>query len=102
MGEVLRAGVLSTRREDVSLADDVKVMQQQVWDHLPGVGSLSNRVALKYGRGGIVDIEFVVQYLVIKYAAHYPDAGRWSDLVRILEALEAFEILSSGDVNSGR
>ena len=71
-------------------------------DHLPGVGSLSNRVALKYVRGGIVDIEFVVQYLVLKYAAHYPDAGHWSDVVRILEALEAFEILSAGDVNSGR
>ncbi len=77
-------------------------MRQEMRDHLPGVGCLSNRVALKYGRGGIVDIEFVVQYLVLKYAAHYPDAGRWSDVVRILEALKAFEILSSGDVNSGR
>ena len=70
-------------------------------DHLPGVGSLSNRVALKYGRGGIVDIEYVVQYVVFKYTAYYPDAGRWSDVVRIIEALEAFEILSSDDVNSG-
>ena len=55
------------------------------------------RLALKYLRGGIVDIEFVVQYLVLKHAAHYPDVGRWSDVVRILEACR---ILSSSDANS--
>jgi glutamate-ammonia-ligase adenylyltransferase len=86
----------------MSLADDVEVMRQKMRDDLPGVAGLSNPVALKYGRGGIVDIEFVVQYLVLKYAAHYPDVGRWSDVVRIREALEAFEILGSGDVNTGR
>ncbi len=75
--EALRAEVLSRRRDDVS-----------------------HRVALKYGPGGIVDIEFVVQYLVLKHAAHYPDVGRWSDVVRILEALEARRILSSSDASS--
>ena len=98
--EGLRAEVLSTPRDDVSLADDVTAMRQKMRDHSPAVGDASRRVALKYGRGGIVDIEFVVQYLVLKHAAHYPDVGRWSDVVRILEALEACRILSSSDANS--
>ena len=69
-------------------------------DHSPAVVDVSHRVALKYGRGGIVDIEFVVHYLVFKHAAHYPDVGRWTDVVRILEALEACIILSSSDAIS--
>ena len=98
--EALRAEVLSTRRDDVPLADDVTAMRQKMRDHSLPAGEASHRVALKYGRGGIVDIEFVVQYLVLKHAAHYPDVGRWSDVVRILEALEACRILSSSDANS--
>ena len=95
--EALRAEVLSTRRDDVPLADDFTAMRQKMRDHSPAVVDASHRVALKYGRGGIVDIEFVVQYLVLKHAAHYPDVGRWSDVVRILEACR---ILSSSDANS--
>ena len=98
--EALRAEVLSTRRDDVPLAADVTAMRQKMRDHSLAAGDASYRVALKYGRGGIVDIEFVVQYLVLKHAAHYPDVGRWSDVVRILEALEAGRILSSSDANS--
>ena len=95
--EALRAEVLSTRRDDVSLADEVTAMRQKMREHAPAVVDASHRVALKYGCGGIVDIEFVVQYLVLKHAAHYPDVGRWSDVVRILEACR---ILSSSDANS--
>ena len=98
--EALRAEVLSTRRDNVPVADDVTAMRQKMRDHSLAAGDASHRVALKYGRGGIVDIEFVVQYLVLKHAAHYPDVGRWSDVVRILEALEAGRILSSSDANS--
>ena len=98
--EALRAEVLSTRRDDVPLADDFTVMRQKMRDYSPAAGDASRQVALKYGRGGIVDIEFVVQYLVLKYAAHSPDGGSWSDVVRILEALEACRILSSSDASS--
>ena len=42
----------------------------------------------------------MVQYLVLKHAANYPDVGHWSDAVRILEVLEARKILSSSDANS--
>ena len=95
--EALRAEVLSTRRYDVPLADDFTAMRQKMRDHSPATGDASRQVALEYGRGGIVDIEFVVQYLVLKHAAHYPDVGRWSEVVRILEACR---ILSSSDANS--
>ena len=64
------------------------------------MGDVLHRVKPKYEHGCIVDIEFVVQYLVLKHAAHCPDVGCWSDVVRILEVLEACKILSSSDANS--
>ena len=98
--ENLRLNILAARRDDAKLETDVTSMRQKMRDHSPLVGDVSHRVALKYERGGIVDIEFVVQYLVLKYAADHPDVGRWSDVVRILEALEACDVLSSSDANS--
>ena len=42
---------------------------------------------LKADEGGITDIEFITQYLVLRYAAEDPTLTRWSDNVRILELL---------------
>ena len=97
--EALRVDVLSMSRDDALLADEVTSMRRKMRDHSPIAGDVSHRVALKYERGGIVDIEFVVQYLVLKYAAQFPDMGRWSDVVRIVEALETCQILSESDAN---
>jgi [glutamine synthetase] adenylyltransferase / [glutamine synthetase]-adenylyl-L-tyrosine phosphorylase len=37
--------------------------------------------------GGIVDIEFMVQYAVLAWSHQVPELARWSDNVRILETL---------------
>ncbi len=42
---------------------------------------------LKQGVGGIVDIEFMVQYAVLAWSHRVPELARWSDNVRILETL---------------
>lgn len=42
---------------------------------------------IKSDAGGIIDIEFITQYLVLRYASQYPELTRWSDNVRILERL---------------
>ena len=57
-------------------------------------------MALKYGRCSIVDIEFVVQYVLLKNAALGPSSGRWSDVVWIDEVLKPCEILSLSDARS--
>ena len=44
---------------------------------------------VKQDPGGITDIEFLVQYLVLREAYRYPDLVRWSDNIRQLEALAA-------------
>ena len=44
-----------------------------------------NRFDIKADAGGITDIEFITQYLVLRYASDKPKLTRWSDNVRILE-----------------
>ena len=42
---------------------------------------------LKQGEGGIVDIEFLVQYLVLLNAHAYEEISVWTDNVRLLQVL---------------
>lgn len=48
---------------------------------------------LKQSPGGIVDIEFLVQYLVLLKAGEYVKLVKWTDNVRILETLIATGLL---------
>ena len=48
----------------------------------------SDQFDLKRDPGGIVDIEFVVQFLVLAHAQDCDQLTEWSDVVRLLEALE--------------
>ena len=72
-------------------------MRRKMREHQPVVRTETQRATVKYGRGGIVDIEFVVQYLVLRHATQHPGVARWSDVVRILDELEQCEVLSPGD-----
>jgi glutamate-ammonia-ligase adenylyltransferase len=51
--------------------------------------SEAGRFDLKHGRGGIGDIEFVVQYLVLLNARNFPAVIRFSDNIRQIAALAA-------------
>src|SRR5690606_39148638 len=42
---------------------------------------------LKHGRGAIVDIEFLVQYSLLRWAHEHPALARWTDNIRQLESL---------------
>ena len=75
--ERIRAETLVSRVRRDSLKEDVVAMRRRMRDNLDK-GS-AGRFDLKQGPGGIADIEFIVQYLVLANAArrraviHYPD-----------------------------
>ena len=52
-----------------------------------------DRFDIKADEGGITDIEFITQYLVLRYAHEKPKLTRWSDNVRILELLARRDII---------
>ena len=84
----VRRDILSKPRDDVSLAREVHAMRENMRKHLLSDGrSEEGEFHLKQGVGGIVDIEFMVQYAVLTWSHRVPELARWSDNVRILEAL---------------
>jgi glutamate-ammonia-ligase adenylyltransferase len=50
---------------------------------------------LNQGRGGIVDIEFLVQYLVLLNANECVELLQWTDNVRLLETLAKTGIIDA-------
>ncbi|MEM9254514.1 MAG: bifunctional [glutamate--ammonia ligase]-adenylyl-L-tyrosine phosphorylase/[glutamate--ammonia-ligase] adenylyltransferase [Pseudomonadota bacterium] len=84
----IRRRVLCLPRDEAALRTDVAGMRTKMREHLlPQAGLSAGEFDLKQGGGGIVDIEFMVQYAVLAWSHREPELARWSDNVRILEAL---------------
>lgn len=98
--EQLRQKILSQPREIAAVAADVLSMRQRMREELTrkaGAKAKQPGFALKQGPGGIVDIEFLVQFIALAYASQHPSLVRYSDNVRILEAAEQCRLLSAED-----
>jgi len=86
--ESVRHEVLSLRRDPEQLAREVTQMRDKMRGHLMATEEFQSRdFHLKQGAGGIVDIEFMVQYAVLAWSDQFAELTRWSDNVRILETL---------------
>ena len=54
---------------------------------------------LKQDAGGIVDIEFMVQYAALAWSQTHPPLLRWTDNIRILEELEHEGLMPAADAS---
>jgi len=66
--ETIRDAVLRQPRELGQLRSEIVVMRKKMLDGHP---NNSNQFDIKHDRGGMVDIEFMVQFLVLAYANQY-------------------------------
>ncbi|MGB1581316.1 MAG: hypothetical protein ACPHER_07400 [Nevskiales bacterium] len=55
---------------------------------------------LKQGHGGITDIEFMVQYYVLRYTGDYPRLAEFTDNIRIMESLAECGLWTQAQVDS--
>lgn len=85
-----RRELLGQPRDRQELSAAVQSMRQRMRGQLAADEQAWD---LKRGSGGIVDIEFVVQYLVLAHAHDHPALTEYTDNVRILDAVEAAELL---------
>jgi len=93
----IRNAVLTQPRDETKLKAAVSDMRRQLRQ-----GQLNQPKGLfdlKQGVGGIVDIEFIVQYLVLSNAYRHAILAKWTDNVRLLETLTDTRIL---DADSAR
>jgi [glutamine synthetase] adenylyltransferase / [glutamine synthetase]-adenylyl-L-tyrosine phosphorylase len=88
-----RALIEAVRRE--GLRDEVAGMRERMRKELSaGTAELFD---LKQDAGGVADIEFLVQYLVLRHAADFPELLRWPDNMRQIEDLRDAGLLSRED-----
>lgn len=103
--EAIRMATLARPRDAGKLPAEVVAMRDKMVTHLglaaDTTASAAEKAALfdvKHDPGGIVDIEFLVQYLVLRGAGEHPALARYTDNVRQLEAIAAAGLLPAADV----
>lgn len=90
--DAIRARILRLQRDPGNLRAEVCAMREKM---LEEHGSKAQGVFdLKRDRGGITDIEFMVQYWILAHAHAVPNLVRWSDKIRSLETLGAAGVIS--------
>ena len=63
----IRTEILTAERDQTALAGEIIEMREKMFPTHPPVDS-----NVKYARGGVVDVEFIVQYLILAHARRYP------------------------------
>lgn len=96
--EQIRCDILGKTPEPETLRTDVSKMRVRMRDEL--AHEEAGTFDLKQGLGGIADIEFMVQYLVLKNACENVALLEFTDNVRQLEALEKGCFLDSEDAKT--
>ena len=96
--DAIRRDILTTPREGEKLQTEVREMREKMRAHLGN--KHPDRFDIKADAGGITDIEFITQYLVLRYASDKPKLTRWSDNVRILELLAQNDIMDEAEARA--
>ena len=90
----VRREILCKSREPRALRAEVAAMRARMAAaRAPAAPDLFD---LKHGRGGIIDIEFMVQYWVLCWAHAHPALASKTDNISILEALDQAGLLEQG------
>lgn len=107
--EKVRAQVLGKTRDLAKLQQEVSEMRAKMRDNLGSKSTAAGTAAnafeatapfdLKQDAGGIVDIEFMVQYAALAWSQSHPPLLRWTDNIRILEELEHEGLMPAEDAS---
>ncbi len=90
----VRGEILCRPRDPRKLRAEVAAMRARMTaEHAPAEVGLFD---LKHGRGGMIDIEFMVQYWALRWAHAHPALASKTDNISLLEALDRAGLLEQG------
>lgn len=95
--EVIRKQVLTMPREPAPLAAEIVAMRERV---ASGHLNRTQLFDLKHDRGGMVDIEFVVQHWVLLHAARHPELIRNTGNISLLREVARFGLMSEEEAET--
>lgn len=93
----IRERVLCLCRDNQTLKQEILSMRKRMQETHP---PLPNDV--KHCSGGLVDIEFIVQYLVLAYAHDYPELTKNSGNIALLASTAQYHLIDRGLAESAR
>lgn len=88
--DAVREAVICAPRDPAALREEILGMRTRVRQAHPAPQGLFD---VKQSAGGMMDVEFAVQYLVLSQAAHHPELRRNSGNIALLRAAEAAGLL---------
>jgi len=89
----IRKDILATSRDRNDVSRDVLTMREKMRGHLDK--STIESTDIKQGLGGLVDIEFLVQFLVLSESAKHNELCRYSDNISLLKQLQQCGVIST-------
>jgi glutamate-ammonia-ligase adenylyltransferase len=94
----VRLNILSKPRVLLELAEEVVSMREKMREHL-AKGDAKN-IDLKQDAGGIADIEFIVQFMLLAHTCAFPSLAKWPDNVRILADLAKLSLITKAEADT--
>jgi glutamate-ammonia-ligase adenylyltransferase len=89
----VRKAVIAAPREAPDLKAEIAAMRQRVRQAHPPKADLFD---VKHSAGGMIDVEFVMQYLVLSQAFSHPELTDNAGNIALLERAEALGLLAPG------
>jgi glutamate-ammonia-ligase adenylyltransferase len=95
--EAIRHQVLTLPRDIGQLRDEVLAMRAKMLESHPARDG-----DVKHARGGIVDVEFITQFLILAHASKYPELTRNSGNIALLGAAANVGLIPAELANQGQ
>ena len=92
--EQIRKEVLCQQRNLAGLKNEILIMRQKMLDSHPNPTQLFD---IKHDRGGIIDVEFIVQYLVLGYAYKHSELTNNIGNIGLLKLSGELGLISKSD-----
>ncbi len=91
--DAVREAVITAPRDPAALAAEIRAMRQRLYDAHP---VRADRFDLKHSPGGMIDVEFAVQYLVLAHSAAHPALRANAGNIALLQRAEIAGLLPAG------
>lgn len=91
--DAVRTAVITSARDPVALQGEIVAMREKVRQAHP---TRDGQFDVKHSRGGMVDAEFAVQYLVLSQSAAHPELVANVGNIALLQRAEQVGLLPAG------
>ncbi len=91
--DAVREAVITAERDRAALAAEIRAMRQRLYDAHP---VRAGRFDLKHSPGGMIDVEFAVQYLVLAHSRKHPALRDNAGNIALLQRAESAGLLPTG------